>query len=73
MAETGTGAQISKTKVRAGLALIGVVLVAALATMVAVDSPAGKALMFAIMATVLVRGVMLVRSLRRDAEAEATA
>jgi Na+/H+ antiporter NhaD/arsenite permease-like protein len=56
-------------KVRAGLAIICAVVVAAVALFVVVDAPAGKALMFAVAATALVRAFLLHRWLRRT-EAE---
>ena len=59
-------ANVNVTKVRLGLALVVVVVVAALATMLAIDSPAGKAVMFAIVLTVLVRAYMLFRSLKQE-------
>ncbi|HLM63814.1 MAG TPA: hypothetical protein VK306_05920 [Acidimicrobiales bacterium] len=57
---------VNVTKVRIGLAIIGVVIAAALVTMFAVDAPAGKAVMFAIALTALVRAFMLYRSLKAE-------
>ncbi|HEX4868086.1 MAG TPA: hypothetical protein VFV32_10710 [Acidimicrobiales bacterium] len=51
-------------KVRLGLAIISVVVVVALIAMVVIDSPAGKALMFAVAATAFVRAFLLQRWLR---------
>jgi hypothetical protein len=59
----------SVTKVRIGLALIGVVILVALVMMVVVEAPAGKAVMFAIALTALVRAYLLYRSLRREQQA----
>lgn len=56
----------SVAKVRAGLAVLGLVVVVALGMMATIGSPAGKAVMFAIAATVLVRAYLLYRSLRRE-------
>ncbi|HET6948961.1 MAG TPA: hypothetical protein VFI47_01195 [Acidimicrobiales bacterium] len=53
-------------KVRIGLGLICVVVVAAIAMMIVIESPAGKAVMFAIAVTALVRFYLLYRSLRRE-------
>jgi hypothetical protein len=58
--------QVNVTKVRIGLALVGIVIVAALATMFAIDSAPGKAVMFAIVLTVMVRAFLLFRSLKRE-------
>ena len=64
-----TPQQPSVAKVRIGLAVLGLVLVVALVMVAVIESPAGKALMFAIAATVLVRAFLLYRSLRREQEA----
>ena len=61
-----TQQEMSPAKVRIGLAVIGVVLAVALVLIAVIDSPAGKALMFAIAATALVRAFLLYRSLRRE-------
>ena len=53
-------------KVRIGLALIGVVILVALVMVAVVEAPAGKALMFAIAMTALVRAYLLYRDLRRE-------
>jgi hypothetical protein len=53
-------------KVRIGLAVLGLVLVVALVMIAVIDSPVGKAVMFAIAATVVVRAFLLYRSLRRE-------
>lgn len=55
---------VDLTKVRIGLAIIGLVMLAALAGVVLVDAPAGKAVMFAIALTAFVRAFLLARSLR---------
>jgi hypothetical protein len=59
----------SVTKVRIGLALIGVVILVALVMAVVVEAPVGKAVMFAIALTALVRAYLLYRSLRREQQA----
>jgi hypothetical protein len=59
----------SVTKVRIGLALIGVVILVALVMAVVVESPVGKAVMFAIALTALVRAYLLYRSLRQEQQA----
>lgn len=56
--------QVDRRKVRMGLALIGLVLVVAVVMVAVVESPAGKAVMFAIALTALVRAYLLARSLR---------
>ena len=56
----------SVVKVRIGLALIGVVILVALAMVAVVEAPAGKALMFAIALTAMVRAYLLYRDLRRE-------
>jgi hypothetical protein len=57
------------TKVRIGLALIGVVILVGLVMLAVVESPAGKAVMFAIVVTAMVRAYLLYRSLRREQQA----
>jgi len=64
-----TPQEISVAKVRIGLALIGVVILVALVMVAVVEAPAGKALMFAIALTAVVRAYMLYRSLRREQQA----
>jgi len=59
----------SVAKVRIGLALIGVVILVGLVMIAVVEAPAGKALMFAIVVTALVRAYLLYRSLRREQRA----
>ena len=59
----------SVTKVRIGLALIGVVILVALVMAVVVEAPVGKAVMFAIALTALVRAYLLYRSLRQEQQA----
>lgn len=56
--------QVDRRRVRLGLAIIGLVLVVALVMVAVVESPAGKAVMFAIALTALVRAFLLARSLR---------
>jgi uncharacterized membrane protein len=60
------GPKVNPRKVRLGLAIIGLVLVVALVMMAVVESPAGKAVMFAIALTALVRAYLLARSLRSE-------
>jgi hypothetical protein len=66
-----TPTEINPTKVRIGLAVLAVVLIVALGMIAVIESPAGKALMFAIAATVLVRAFLLFRSLRREQQPSA--
>ena len=58
--------RVNPTKVRIGLAIVGIVIVGALATMFAIDSAAEKAVMFAIVLTVMVRAFLLFRSLKAE-------
>lgn len=58
--------RVNPRKVRIGLAIVGIVIVGALATMFAIDSAAGKAVMFAIVLTVMVRAFLLFRSLKAE-------
>jgi hypothetical protein len=58
--------ETSVAKVRTGLAIIGGVIVVALVMLAVLDSVAGRAVMFAIVVTALVRAWMLYRSLRRE-------
>jgi hypothetical protein len=60
------------TKIRIGLAMIGVVILAGLVGVFAIDAAVGKAVMFAIVLTALVRAYMLYRSLRNDQAAAAS-
>ncbi len=61
----------SVAKVRIGLALIGVVILVALVMVAVVEAPAGKALMFAIALTAMVRAYLLYRDLRREQQRSA--
>jgi heme A synthase len=58
--------QIDRRKIRIGLALIVLVVIAAVILMFVVEAPAGKAVMFAIAVTAFVRALLLSRSLRRE-------
>lgn len=58
--------QVNRRKVRVGLAIIGLVLVVSLVLVAVVTDPVGRALMFAIALTALVRAYLLARSLRTD-------
>ena len=58
--------QIDRRKIRIGLALIVLVVIAAVVLMFVVEAPAGKAVMFAIAVTAFVRAFLLSRSLRRE-------
>ena len=53
-------------KVRMGLAIISVVVVLAVVLLFVVEGPVGKALMFAVAATAIVRVALLVRWLRSE-------
>jgi hypothetical protein len=67
------GGTIDIAKVRIGLAIIGLVMLAALAGIVLVEAPAGKAVMFAIALTAFVRAFLLARSLRKDQQGSSRA
>ncbi len=54
----------NRTKIRLGLALLSVVMIAAVAMLVVVQAAAGKAVMFAIVLTTFLRLSLLVRDLR---------
>lgn len=58
--------QISRTKIRVGLALISLVIIASLVLLFVVEAPAGKAVMFAIAVTAFARAYLLTRSLRAE-------
>jgi hypothetical protein len=58
--------QADIAKVRIGLAIVTVVVIIAVVLVFAIDSAAGKAIMFAVAVTAVVRAYMLTRSLRRD-------
>jgi hypothetical protein len=53
-------------KVRIGLAMVTVVVVIAIVALVVVESALGKAIMFAVAATAIVRAFLLVRWLKRS-------
>jgi hypothetical protein len=61
-----TAAERDPRKVRIGLAIISLVVVIAIVLFAVVDAPAGKALMFAVAATAIVRAFLLVRWLRSE-------
>ena len=65
MAEDPTP-EINRTKIRIGLALISLVVIAALVLVFVVEAPAGKAVMFAIAVTAFARAFLLSRSLRQE-------
>lgn len=54
------------TRIRVGLAIIAVVVIVALALVAVIDSPVGRAVMFAVALTGFVRAFLLYRSLRRE-------
>jgi hypothetical protein len=58
--------EVNPTKVRIGLAIIGVVVLVALGLVAVIDSPLGRAIMLAVAVTALVRAYVLYRSLRRE-------
>jgi hypothetical protein len=58
--------EVNPAKVRIGLAIIAVVVLVALGLVVVIDSTIGRAIMFAVALTALVRAYMLYRSLRRE-------
>lgn len=61
-----TAPRMDRRKIRIGLAIITVVLVVSMVMVVLVAAPAGKAVMFAIALTALVRLYLMTRSLRAD-------
>ena len=58
--------EISRTKIRIGLALISVVIIGSLILLFVVEAAAGKAVMFAIALTAFVRAYLLTKSLRAE-------
>lgn len=62
--------QPNPQKVRIGLAILAVVMIAAVIAAVVIESTVGKAVMVAIAFTVLVRAFLIVRWLRKGAPAE---
>ena len=63
--------EVNPTKVRIGLAIIGVVVLVALGLVAVIDSPLGKAIMFAVAVTAFVRAYVLYRALRREQQGSA--
>jgi hypothetical protein len=61
-----TPMETNPAKVRIGLGLLALVIIVAVGMIAVIDSAVGKAIMFAIAATVFVRAFLLYRSLRRD-------
>ena len=61
-----TPPQIDRRKIRLGLALIFVVIAVSGVMLFVIESPAGKAVMFAIALTAFVRAYLLTRSLRAE-------
>jgi hypothetical protein len=53
-------------KVRAGLAVISIVVIVAAVLFVVVDDPIGRSIMFAVAILGIVRAYLLSRSLRQD-------
>lgn len=58
--------EIDRTRIRIGLAVITLVVIASLVLLVVVEAPAGKAVMFAIALTAFVRAYLLSKSLRAE-------
>jgi hypothetical protein len=71
MPEPAPDATPDRTKVRIGLALITVVILVSLVMVFVIESTAGRAVMFAIAFTALVRAFLLVRWLRGGGAAAA--
>jgi hypothetical protein len=67
-----SGPALNPRKVRIGLAIVGVVLVVAIVLLLVVESPVGKAVMFAIAAVALVRAYLLSRWLRAQGPGTST-
>ncbi len=63
---TDESPQPNLAKVRIGLAMITVVVVAAIVLVFVVEAAAGKAVMFAIATLGVVRAYLLMRDLRRE-------
>lgn len=61
-----SGARVDRRKVRAGLVVVGAVVVAALVLMVAIEGAFAKAVMFGVAAVALVRAYLLSRWLRTE-------
>ncbi len=58
--------QLDRRKIRLGLAIVTAVVILALVLMAVIEAPAGKAVMFAIAVTAIVRAYLFTRSLRAD-------
>ena len=59
--------EVNRTKIRAGLAIIGVLFLGCLIGAAAVSDPTGRIVLLAVAAVLLVRLALLTRSLRREA------
>ncbi len=60
-------AQVDPHRVRIGLAIVTVIVLAALVMVAVVDDPLGRSVMLAVVVLGFVRAFLLTRSLRRDA------
>ena len=58
--------EVDPRRVRIGLAIVTAVFLAALVLVAVVDDPIGRAMMVGVVFIALVRGALLVRSIRRD-------
>lgn len=66
---TSPSTDVDRTKVRIGLAIIGVLFAACLVGAALVDDATGRAVLLAVAAVSLVRLGLLTRSLRRESKA----
>mgnify|MGYP000647398506 CR=1 FL=1 len=62
--------EVNRTKIRAGLAIVGVLFLGCLIGAAVVDDPTGQIVFIAVAAVSLVRLGLLTRSLRREARAD---
>jgi hypothetical protein len=56
--------EVNRRKVRVGLAMVSVVVVAAVVLFVIIDDPIGRAVMFAVALSGFIRAYLMTRSLR---------
>ncbi|MBW8825011.1 MAG: hypothetical protein JF603_01485 [Acidobacteria bacterium] len=58
--------EIDPRRIRIGLAIVTIAFVVGLVLLFVVDDPVGRAMMAAVSVVALIRGGLLVRSIRRD-------
>lgn len=66
---TSPNPAVDRTRIRAGLAIIGVLFVGCLVAVAFIDDPTGRIVLLAVAAVSLVRLALLARSVRRKATA----